>query len=65
MAARGEPYSYEYRMIAADGQTVWIRESGMVLVENGKPAAMRGIFQDITQSKLDAEATGQAQPAAH
>jgi PAS domain S-box-containing protein len=53
--SRGEPYSYEYRMVAADGRTVWIRESGMVLVENGQRAAMRGIFQDITQQKLDEE----------
>src|SRR5664280_393755 len=55
MAARGQPYSYEYRMIAADGRTVWIRESGTVLVEKGQPVAMRGIFQDITRQKLDAE----------
>ncbi|HWF19163.1 MAG TPA: PAS domain-containing protein [Verrucomicrobiae bacterium] len=55
MAARGQPYSYEYRMLAADDRTVWIRESGTVLMENGKPIAMRGIFQDITQSKLDAQ----------
>jgi PAS domain S-box-containing protein len=55
MATRGEPYSFEYRMVAADGRTVWIRESGMVLVENRKPVAMRGIFLNITQQKLDAE----------
>ena len=55
MAAQGQPYSFEYRMIAADGRTVWIRESGMVLMENGQPSAMRGIFQDITQHKQDAE----------
>ncbi len=55
MAARRQAYSYEYRMIAADGRAVWIRESGMVLVENGLAIAMRGIFQDITQHKTDAE----------
>ena len=55
MATRGQPYSYEYRMIAADGRTVWIRESGTVLVEKGRPVAMRGIFQNVTQHKLDAE----------
>jgi PAS domain S-box-containing protein len=55
MAARGQPYSYEYRMIAADGRTVWIRESGTVLVEKGQAVAMRGIFQDITRHKSDAE----------
>jgi PAS domain S-box-containing protein len=55
LAKRGEPYSYEYRMIAADGRTVWIRESGMVLMENGQPVAMRGIFLDITRQKSDAK----------
>src|SRR5664280_641465 len=55
MAARGQPYSYEYRMVAADGRTVWIRESGTVLVEKGRSVAMRGIFQDITQQKLNEE----------
>jgi signal transduction histidine kinase len=42
-------------MMAADGRTVWIRESGMILVENGRPVALRGIFLDITRQKLDAE----------
>jgi PAS domain S-box-containing protein len=55
LAARGEPYACEYRMIAADGRTVWIRESGMVLVEHGKAIAVRGILQDITRQKKDAE----------
>jgi PAS domain S-box-containing protein len=55
LAAAGKHYGYEYRMIAADGRTVWIRESGTVLVENGQPVAMRGIFQDITQQKLNAQ----------
>ena len=55
LADRGQPYSYEYRMVAADGRTVWIRESGTVLVEKGQPVAMRGIFQDVTKAKADAE----------
>src|SRR5207248_9634123 len=38
-----------------DGRIVWIRESGTVLVEQGRPVAMRGIFQDITQHKSNAE----------
>ena len=53
--ARRQPYSYEYRMIAADGRVVWIRESGVVLVEQDKPAAVRGIFLDITAQKQAAE----------
>ena len=55
MAEHAQPYTQEYRMLAADERTVWIRESGTVLVEKGKPVAMRGIFQDVTRQKLDAE----------
>jgi PAS domain S-box-containing protein len=55
VATRGEQYSYEYRMMAANGRTVWIREVGMVLMEKGKPVAMRGIFHDVTQHKLATE----------
>ncbi len=55
MAGRGQPYTHEYRMLASDNRVVWIRESGTVLVEKGQPVAVRGIFQDITQQKLDAE----------
>jgi PAS domain S-box-containing protein len=54
MAARAQPYTCEYRMIAADGRSVWIRESGTVLAENGGPKAMRGIFLDVTRAKSDA-----------
>jgi PAS domain S-box-containing protein len=54
-AARGQPYTQEYRIIASDGRAAWIRESGTVLMEKGKPTALRGIFQDITRQKLDGE----------
>ncbi|HZR20380.1 MAG TPA: ATP-binding protein [Verrucomicrobiae bacterium] len=55
MIARRQPYCYEYRMIAADSRAVWIRESGVVLIENDRPAVVRGIFQDITAQKSAAE----------
>ncbi len=54
LVARRQTYSYEYRMIAADGRIVWIHESGTVLVENDQPTAIRGIFQDITEQKVAA-----------
>ena len=53
--ARRESYSHEYRMIAADERVVWIRESGVVLVENNQPVALRGIFMDITEQKRAAQ----------
>jgi PAS domain S-box-containing protein len=51
----GKPYSYEYRMLAADGHVVWIRESGSVLVEHDRAVARRGIFLDITAQKTAAD----------
>jgi len=49
--ARRQPYQYEYRMVASDGRVVWIRECGVVLVENDQPLAVRGIFLDVTAQK--------------
>ncbi|MCK6501644.1 MAG: PAS domain-containing protein, partial [Nitrospira sp.] len=51
----GKPYAFEYRMIAADQRVVWVRESGIVLRENDRAFAIRGIFLDITQQKLAEE----------
>ena len=51
---RRAAYHCEYRMMTAAGQTVWIYESGVVLAENGQPAAVRGILQDITEQKAAA-----------
>ena len=55
LAGKGHPYTIEYRLTAGDGRTVWIQESGNVLIENGCPLALRGIWQDVTRQKLDAE----------
>ena len=53
--ARKQPYHQEYRLLAADGRVVWIRESGVVLVERDQPSAVRGILTDITAQKEAAE----------
>ena len=63
MVARRQPYSFEYRMMAADGRTVWIRESGIVLVEKDQPVAMRGILPGHYRAKVGRGETGHAQPA--
>ena len=56
MVAGKVPYSYDYRMIAADGRTVWIRESAAVLLDTaGEPLLVRGVFYDITAQKRAAE----------
>lgn len=50
-AGTDEPYSLEYRMIAADGRAVWLRESGEVWFEQGQALTRRGILQDVTAQK--------------
>jgi PAS domain S-box-containing protein len=41
----------EYRMVAADGRTVWLRDLVSVAVESGNPSRLRGIMMDITDRK--------------
>lgn len=49
----GEPLSVEYRMIARDGRTVWIRDEGVVVQDgNGKPVMIHGLMYNITEQKL-------------
>ncbi|WP_158502037.1 PAS domain-containing protein [Vitiosangium sp. GDMCC 1.1324] len=47
----GRPHQLEYRMVAADGSTVWLRDIVTVLVEDGRPARLRGIMVDITEQR--------------
>ena len=44
-------HEMEYRMIAADGSTVWLRDLVTIVVENGRPTKLRGIMVDITNQK--------------
>jgi PAS domain S-box-containing protein len=46
-----KPTQIEYRMVAADGRIVWIREISTFIFENGVPQALRGVFFDITEQK--------------
>ncbi|OQW30491.1 MAG: hypothetical protein A4E19_09250 [Nitrospira sp. SG-bin1] len=45
-------HTFEYRMLAADGRTVWIRDLVSLLVENGQVTKLRGIMEDVTERKL-------------
>lgn len=49
---KGKDHQFEYRMIAADGSVVWLRD--MVTVESidGRPIHVRGVMIDITESRL-------------
>lgn len=49
------PYEFEYRMLAADGRTVWMRALVTVLAEEGRPLKLRGIMVDVTEQRLARE----------
>jgi PAS domain S-box-containing protein len=44
-------HDFEYRMIAADGREVWLRDIVTVLAEHNEPKTLRGIMVDITMRK--------------
>jgi two-component system cell cycle sensor histidine kinase/response regulator CckA len=46
----GASYDYEYRMISATGQAVWIHDYvSVVLGAGNKPVTLRGVMVDVTQ----------------
>jgi diguanylate cyclase (GGDEF)-like protein/PAS domain S-box-containing protein len=48
----GEDYELLYRMVAADGRTVWLRDIVRITRDaNGKPKRIVGVSVDITQRK--------------
>jgi PAS domain S-box-containing protein len=42
---------FEYRMIAADGNVVWLRDRVTVVSEDGRAPRMRGVMVDVTLRK--------------
>ena len=54
--ASGEPYSGEYRLLAADGRTVWIRDEAVLLRDQeGMPVHWQGVMMDISDAKAATE----------
>lgn len=54
--ASGEPYSGEYRLLAADGRTVWIRDEAVLLRDHeGTPVHWQGLMMDISDAKAATE----------
>jgi PAS domain S-box-containing protein len=48
----GEPYAGEYRLIAADGRVVWIRDEAVLRrADDGTPLHWQGVMVDVTQAK--------------
>jgi PAS domain S-box-containing protein len=44
-------HDFEYRMIARNGSTVWIKDIVTIVFENDKSVGLRGIMIDITKNK--------------
>ena len=44
-------HDFEYRMVAADGRAVWVRDLVTVVVQDDRPARLRGVMVDITERK--------------
>jgi PAS domain S-box-containing protein len=53
---RKSGHTFEYRMLTADGRTVWLRDIVSVVVEDDEPVALRGVMMDVTDRKLADEA---------
>ena len=45
-------HEFEYRMIAADGSIIWLRDIVSVRVENDVPVKLMGIMVNITSKKI-------------
>lgn len=47
----GDDYEFEYRMIAANGESVWIHDLVSVELDGGEPLRLSGFMLDITAQK--------------
>src|SRR5882762_5360592 len=59
--AEKRDYQFEYRMIAADGRVVWLRDLVTVVMEGDRVTRVRGLMVDLTNRKQAEEALRQAQ----
>ncbi|MBI5361883.1 MAG: PAS domain-containing protein [Planctomycetes bacterium] len=48
----GRNHEFEYRFLASDGRTVWLRDVTTVLVEDGAVTELVGILLDVSELKL-------------
>ena len=49
--AAGRSHVQEYRLLAADGHVVWVRDSASLVREAGHPPRLRCLYVDITEHK--------------
>ncbi|MCE7766654.1 PAS domain S-box protein, partial [Pseudomonas putida] len=53
--AAGRDHSLDYRVIRADGRSLWVRDI-VSLIEHGHKPVMRGLMIDISETKNAEEA---------
>lgn len=54
-------HEIEYRMLAADGRSVWLRDLVSVVIADGRVVALRGIMVDVTERRRLEEQLRQSQ----
>lgn len=60
--AAEEPFGEEYRLVARDGRTVWVRDESVLLRdEAGRPLLWQGILLDVTEHMQAEEALRQSE----
>jgi len=52
---------FEYRMLTADGRSIWIHEDVHVISENGIPVRMQGFMFDVTERRQTEESLRRSQ----
>ncbi len=54
--ASGQPFVFEYRLVARDGHVLWFRDSANVITDTeGRPSLIQGVMLDITERKAAEE----------
>ena len=48
---QGLSHRFDYRMVAADGRIVWLRDYVNVIMDNGEPKESIGVMVDITEEQ--------------
>jgi len=44
-------HQFDYRILTADGRTIWMRDYVSVIVENNQPVKLQGVMVDITGTR--------------
>lgn len=56
IAHQKQKHEFEYRMVAADGRLIWLKNRVSLVVEENQPVLLRGVMVDVTREKQQEEA---------